>query len=265
MPIRRLRSVSAAAIAALSPAAPPPITRTSKLGKSKPISILSAGPGSHARNGKGAHQHRPARSFERSGAVEVGAAEGGGEGVAGSRGVDRHDARGGHKTIEDPRATDAQLHDRHLGQPFQPASARFPAGATNSTIAPVGSSLSTALTSTPPASISATRRRPSSSVPIRVISRACSPRAADQAQKLAAWPRVPIETTTPPKVSRPRERQRRPCGNNAEAGNVYLLQNARLQDFVSFHRGRRARLLLRPSRPRVRGESDHRLGCSNAT
>src|SRR5438105_14559864 len=114
MPIRRLRSVSAAAMAALSPAAPPPITRTSKLGKSKPISILSAGPGSHARNGKGADQHRPTRGFERSGAVEVGAAEGGGEGIARSRGIDGHHARGGHHTIEDPRAADAQLHHRHL-------------------------------------------------------------------------------------------------------------------------------------------------------
>src|SRR5438270_6532970 len=112
MPIRRLRSVSAAAIAALSPAAPPPITRTSKLGKSKPISILSAGPGSHARNGKGADQHRPARGFKRSGAVQVGAAEGGRESVARPGGIHRHHARGGHNTIEDPRATHPELPDR---------------------------------------------------------------------------------------------------------------------------------------------------------
>src|SRR5437588_5716265 len=59
-------------------------------------------------------------------------------------------------------------------------------------MAPVGSSPRTALPSTPPASISATNRRPSSSSPTRVTRRAFSPSAADQAQKLAAWPPPPI-------------------------------------------------------------------------
>ena len=59
-------------------------------------------------------------------------------------------------------------------------------------MAPVGSSLMTALTSTPPASISAMSRLPRSSDPTRVTRRALSPRAADQAQKLAAWPPPPI-------------------------------------------------------------------------
>src|SRR5207249_9065298 len=70
---------------------------------------------------------------------------------------------------------------------------RRPSRSIMTAIAPVGSAAQAARTSTPRASRSATRRRPVSSSPTRVTSRAPSPNAAVQAQKFAAWPPPPSE------------------------------------------------------------------------